>query len=133
MKFYAPKYKQLDLGLLRSSSKMLDGNVLLRQECDEVPEGTLSCPGRNMEVFNQLRHYEGLRLLPSVCGRKLIQQTLSGIWESYGEAAENTPVYFGLMAIAGAYMLKNSLRYLFLKEEKTEETTEETTKQTTKQ
>ena len=129
MKFYAPKYKQLDLGLLRSSSKMLDGNVLLRQECDEVPEGTLSCPGRNMEVFNQLRHYEGLRLLPSVCGRKLIQQTLSGIWESYGEAAENTPVYFGLMAIAGAYMLKNSLRYLFLKEEKTEETTKQTTKQ----
>ena len=129
MKFYAPKYKQLDLGLLRSSSKMLDGNVLLRQECDEVPEGTLSCPDRNMEVFNQLRHYEGLRLLPSVCGRKLIQQTLSGIWESYGEAAENTPVYFGLMAIAGAYMLKNSLRYLFLKEEKTEETTKQTTKQ----
>ena len=129
MKFYAPKYKQLDLGLLRSSSKMLDGNVLLRQECDEVPEGTLSCPGRNMEVFNQLRHYEGLRLLPSVCGRKLIQHTLSGIWESYGEAAENTPVYFGLMAIAGAYMLKNSLRYLFLKEEKTEETTKQTTKQ----
>ena len=29
-----------------------------------------------MEVFNQLRHYEGLRLLPSVCGWKLIQQTL---------------------------------------------------------
>ena len=55
---------------------MLDGNVLLRQECDEVPEGTLSCPDRNMEVFNQLRHYEGLRLLPSVCGWKLIQQTL---------------------------------------------------------
>ena len=48
--------------------------------------------------------------------------SLSGVWESYGEAAENTPIYFGLMAIAGAYMLKNSLRYLFLKEEKTEET-----------
>lgn len=48
-------------------------------------------------------------------------RSLSGIWESYGEAAENTPVYFGLMAIAGAYMLKNSLRYLFLKEEKPEE------------
>ncbi|MGM9799581.1 MAG: hypothetical protein ACI30M_02710 [Muribaculaceae bacterium] len=48
--------------------------------------------------------------------------SLSGVWESYGEAAENTPVYFGLMAIAGAYMLKNSLRYLFLKEEKPEET-----------
>ena len=29
-----------------------------------------------MEVFNQLRHYEGLRLLPSVCGWKLTQQTL---------------------------------------------------------
>ena len=55
---------------------MLDGNVLLRQERDEVPEGTLSCPDRNMEVFNQLSHYEGLRLLPSVCGWKLIQQTL---------------------------------------------------------
>ena len=79
--------------------------------------------------FYQLRHHEGLRLLPSVCGRKLIQQTLSGIWESYGEAAENTPVYFGLMAIAGAYMLTNGLRYLFLKEEKTEETTKQTTKQ----
>ena len=50
--------------------------MLLRQECDEVPEGTLSCPDRNMEVLNQLRHYEGLRLLPSVCGWKLIQQTL---------------------------------------------------------
>ena len=108
---------------------MLDGNVLLRQKRDEVPKGTLSCPDRIMEVFYQLRHYEGSHLLLSVCGRKLIQQTLSGIWESYGEAAENTPVYFGLMAIAGAYMLKNSLRYLFLKEEKTEETTKQTTKQ----
>ena len=84
MKFYAPKYKQLDLGLLRSSSKMLDGNVLLRQECDEVPEGTLSCPGRNIEVFNQLRHYEGLRLLPSVCGWKLIQQTLIKVLRNLG-------------------------------------------------
>ena len=108
---------------------MLDGNVLLRQKRDEVPKGTLSYPDRLMEVFYQLRHYEGSHLLLSVCGRKLIQQTLSGIWESYGEAAENTPVYFGLMAIAGAYMLKNSLRYLFLKEEKTEETTKQTTKQ----
>ena len=56
---------------------MLDGNVLLRQECDEVPKGTLSCPDRIMEVFYQLRHYEGARLLPSVCGWKLIQQTLN--------------------------------------------------------
>ena len=55
---------------------MLDGNVLLRQECDEVPKGTLSCPDRIMEVFYQLRHYEGSHLLLSVCDRILIQQTL---------------------------------------------------------
>ena len=40
-----------------------------------IPYRTLSCPDRNMEVFNQLSHYEGLRLLSSVCGWKLIQQT----------------------------------------------------------
>ena len=56
---------------------MLDGNVLLRQKRDEVPEGTLSCPDRNMEVFHHYRHYEGLRLLPSVCEQIIIQQTLS--------------------------------------------------------
>ena len=55
---------------------MLDGNVLLRQERDEVPEGTLSCPDRNLAVFHHYRHYEGLRLLPSVYDSKLIQQTL---------------------------------------------------------
>ena len=55
---------------------MLDGNVLLRQKRDEVPEGTLSCPGRNLAVFHHYRHYEGLRLLPTVCDSKLIQQTL---------------------------------------------------------
>ena len=55
---------------------MLDGNVLLRQKRDEVPEGPLSCPDRNLAVFHHYRHYEGLRLLPSVCDSKLIQQTL---------------------------------------------------------
>ena len=55
---------------------MLDGNVQLRQKRDEVPEGTLSCPDRNLAVFHHYRHYEGLRLLPSVCDSKLIQQTL---------------------------------------------------------
>ena len=55
---------------------MLDGNVLLRQKRDEVPEGTLSCPDRNLAVFHHYRHYEGLRLLPSVYDSKLIQQTL---------------------------------------------------------
>ena len=56
---------------------MLDGNVLLRQKRDEVPEGTLSCPDRNLAVFHHYRHYEGLRLLPSVYDSKLIQQTLN--------------------------------------------------------
>ena len=55
---------------------MLDGNVQLRQKRDEVPEGTLSCPDRYLAVFHHYRHYEGLRLLPSVCDSKLIQQTL---------------------------------------------------------
>ena len=55
---------------------MLDGNVLLRQKRDEVPEGTLSFPDRNLAVFHHYRHYEGLRLLPSVYDSKLIQQTL---------------------------------------------------------
>ena len=55
---------------------MLDGNVLLRQKRDEVPEGTLSCPDQNLADFHHYRHYEGLRLLPTVCDSKLIQQTL---------------------------------------------------------
>ena len=55
---------------------MLDGNVLLRQKRDEVPEGTLSCPDRNLAVFHHCRRYEGLRLLPSVCEQIIIQQTL---------------------------------------------------------
>ena len=58
---------------------MLDGNVLLRQKRDEVPEGTLSCPDRNLAVFHHDRHYEGLRLLLSVCDSKLIQQTLISV------------------------------------------------------
>ena len=38
----------------------------------------MSCPDRNLAVFHHYRHYEGLRLLPSVCDSKLIQQTLIG-------------------------------------------------------
>lgn len=49
--------------------------------------------------------------------------SLRGQWDWHdggeGASASPTPVYLGLMAIAGAYMLKNSLRYLFYKEEKT--------------
>lgn len=36
----------------------------------------MSCPDRNLAFFHHYRHYEGLRLLPSVCDSKLIQQTL---------------------------------------------------------
>ena len=54
--------------------------VLIRQKRDEVPEGTLSCPDRNLAVFHHYRHYEGLRLLPSVCEQIIIQQTLIQIY-----------------------------------------------------
>ena len=67
---------------------MLDGNVLLRQKRDEVPEGTLSCPDRNLAVFHHYRHYEGLRLLPSVCDSKLIQQTLLKAFALTGRIAD---------------------------------------------
>ena len=56
---------------------MLDGNVLLRQKRDEVPEGTLSCLEQNLADFHYYRHYEGLRPILSVCDFKLIQQTLN--------------------------------------------------------
>lgn len=55
-------------------------------------------------------------------GDKCDLNSLRGAWDGYGEgSSSNAPIFFGLMAIAGVYMLKNSLRYLFLKEEKPEE------------
>ena len=36
----------------------------------------MSCPDQNLADFHHYRHYEGLRLLPTVCDSKLIQQTL---------------------------------------------------------
>ena len=71
---------------------MLDGNVLLRQECDEVPKGTLSCPDRIMEVFYQLRHYEGSHMLRAVCGRKLIQQTLFSVCNLRAKVGHNLQI-----------------------------------------
>ena len=76
---------------------MLDGNVLLRQKRDEVPEGTLSCPDRNLAVFHHYRNYEGLRLLPSVCDSKLIQQTLITFKQDFLNS-KNT--YFSLIITA---------------------------------
>ena len=77
---------------------MLDGNVLLRQKRDEVPEGPLSCPDRNLAVFHHYRHYEGLRLLPSVYDSKLIQQTLI-IYDKMGRASDE------VLTILLAYLL----------------------------
>ena len=51
----------------------------IRLSPNSYPEGTLSCPDRNLAVFHHYRHYEGLRLLPSVYDSKLIQQTLTNI------------------------------------------------------
>ena len=73
---------------------MLDGNVLLRQKRDEVPEGTLSCPDRNLAVFHHYRHYEGLRLLPSVCDSKLIQQTLSMMQNRHTRSSSATDLAY---------------------------------------
>ena len=36
----------------------------------------MSCPDRNLAVFHHCRRYEGLRLLPSVCEKIIIQQPL---------------------------------------------------------
>ena len=43
---------------------MLDVNVLLRQERDEVPKGTLSCTYQNMALNNKYGHWLGLCLHP---------------------------------------------------------------------
>ena len=51
----------------------------------EPPIG-LSCPDRNLAVFHHYRHYEGLRLLPSVYDSKLIQQTLAKLYNRYYHA-----------------------------------------------
>jgi hypothetical protein len=50
--------------------------------------------------------------------------SLEGIWEDQynsdgGCAASPAPLFMGLMAIAGAYLIKDSLRYFFIDEGKT--------------
>lgn len=61
---------------LPDTARCWTGMCYFVKKRDEVPEGTLSCPDRNLAFFHHYRHYEGLRLLPSVCDSKLIQQTL---------------------------------------------------------
>ena len=51
---------------------------------------------------------------------------LSSVWTGIhgyagGGSTSAAPIYLGLMAIAGVLLLKDSFRYLFLKEEKPEE------------
>ena len=55
---------------------MPDGNALLRQGRDEVPDCTLSCPYWIMADCHRCCHYEWLRLPSSACDEILLQQTL---------------------------------------------------------
>ena len=59
-------------------------------------------------------------------------RNLGGAWDYHfggrgdnaGASASPAPIYLGLMAIAGAYLIKDSLSYLFIKEDKKENTEE---------
>ena len=55
---------------------MLDGNVPLRQKRDEAPNGTLSCPDRNLPDFGRNHHYEGICQHTPKSGKVLIPQSL---------------------------------------------------------
>lgn len=64
---------------LPDTARCWTGMCYFVKKRDEVPEGTLSCPDRNLAVFRHYRPYEGLRLLPSVCEQIIIQQTLISV------------------------------------------------------
>lgn len=50
---------------------------------------------------------------------------LSSNWTAKDTGMSAAPLYLGLMALAGGYLIKDSLKYLFIKtEEKEEETLE---------
>ena len=58
-------------------------------------------------------------------------RSLEGVWDDKynsegGVAASPTPIFCGLMAIAGAYMLKGSIRYLSICTKSKEESQPET-------
>ena len=55
---------------------MLDRDVLLRQERDEVPQGTLSCLNRNMATNPERGYVREMRLHTSRSELILIQRTL---------------------------------------------------------
>ena len=57
--------------------------------------------------------------LCDVSGDFVDMTDLSGQWDwqsvDYGVSMSPAPLYLGLMAIAGAFLIKNSLRYVFFK------------------
>ena len=48
----------------------------LRQKRDEAPNGTLSCPDRNLPDFGRNHHYEGICQHTPKSGKVLIPQSL---------------------------------------------------------
>lgn len=68
--------------------------------------------------------------LCDVDGRFVGMRNLSGQWDWHdgsgdgsGASMSPTPIYLGLMAIAGVLLVKNSLRYLVCKDEEATNTT----------
>ena len=59
--------------------------------------------------------------LCDVSGDFVNMTDLSGQWDwhsvDYGVSMSPAPLYLGLMAIAGAFLIKNSLRYVFFKDD----------------
>lgn len=47
------------------------------------------------------------------CGGKFAgMDNLSANWTNYGEAMSAAPIFLGLMALAGVYLLKDNIKYL---------------------
>lgn len=62
-------------------------------------------------------------------GSFIEMRNLGGAWDYHSDinyeggvavSSSPAPIYLGLMAIAGAYLVKDSFRYLFLKKDKEE-------------
>ena len=60
-------------------------------------------------------------------GRFCRMDHLHGIWVG---ATSTSPIYLGLMAIAGAYLIKNNIHYFLLKNKKEEKKPTSTTEET---
>ena len=60
--------------------------------------------------------------LCDVSGHFVNMYDLSGQWDKHGDSTPPAPIYLGLMAIAGALLVKNSLRYLLSQDDNAENT-----------